>query len=390
VKIAWVMYALVAFVATLSVTELVRVFALRLRAVDQPGGRRVHLAPTARLGGLGIFWGFAISLGLATYGGPLWRAPLAGADPALLGLVLGAGLMLVVGMLDDIYGLAAPRKLGLQIGAALLLYAFGWRVETLGLPGVGSWPVGLLSLPLTVAWVVFATNALNLIDGLDGLATGVALVAAIAAGLLLGNDGGAARLAAAGLAGALAGFLWFNLNPALIFMGDAGSLFVGFVLSAITLRAGQVASPEAFPLVPMLLLAVPLLDTLAAIRRRTVAAARASRPGLGFLREAARRVFAPDGQHVHHRLVGSGVSTRRAVALLWGMAAWFALGGFLLPHSTVAGAALVAGCGMMSWRGLGVIRARRAGESARPPVVLAGGGEGAAAGGAGEPEREAA
>ena len=371
-RITWLAYALVAFVGTLSVTEMVRVFALRLRAVDQPGGRRIHGVPTARLGGLGIFWGFSVALALATWGGPLWGHPLLGAGPGLIGLLLGAGMMLLVGALDDIYGLGAHHKLALQIGAALLLYAGGWRVETLGIPALGRWPVHAWSPLLTIAWVVFVTNALNLIDGLDGLATGVALVAAIASGLLLGPHGGEARLVAVSLAGALTGFLWFNLNPALIFMGDAGSLFTGFVLAALTLRAGQVSSPEAFPLVPILLLAVPLLDTAAAIRRRTVAAARVSRSAFEFLREARRRLFAPDGLHVHHRLLKGGLTTRRAVALLWSTAIAFACSGTLLVHSPAAAGALALGCVFGSWRGLGALAQRTTREVAAPLVMAQG------------------
>lgn len=369
-KIHWLAYALVAFVGTLSVTEMVRVFAVRLRAVDVPGGRRMHRAPTARLGGLGIFWGFSIALCLATYGGPLWGQPLSTAEPGLLGLLLGAGLMLLVGTLDDIYGVRAPRKLALQIGAGLLLYVFGWKIEKLGLPGLGSWSVSALSPILTVAWVVFVTNALNLIDGLDGLATGVALVASIASGLLLGDHGGTGSLVAVSLAGALAAFLWFNLNPALIFMGDSGSLFTGFVLSALTLRAGQVASPEAFPLVPTLLLAVPLLDTAAAIRRRTVAAARVSRTARQFLGEVRRRVMAPDGMHVHHRLLRSGLTARRAVVLLWGTAAAFALAGTLFGRAPGAAGALVLGCAVGSWRGLGALAGRLTPRLDDRPLVI--------------------
>jgi UDP-GlcNAc:undecaprenyl-phosphate GlcNAc-1-phosphate transferase len=259
-----------------------------------------------------------------------------------------------------------------QIVAAFVLFGFGWRVETIGLPGLGGVPAGSLSLALTVAWVVFVTNALNLIDGLDGLAGGVALVAAVASALLLGPDGGAARRVAVALAGALAGFLWFNLSPALIFMGDAGSLFVGFVLAALTLRAGAASAPGAFPTVPMLLLAVPLLDTTEAIRRRVIAAAHASGSAFDFVREVRRRVFAPDGLHVHHRLVKGGLSTRRAVLVLWAIAASFAVTGWLTLHWALAGVALAAGFALTSWRGLGALDRRLAPAVAPAPLVVTG------------------
>src|SRR5262249_20302209 len=157
--------------------------------------------------------------------------------------------------------LPATVKLVAQIAAATLVYAFGWRVHAIGLPGVGEIGVGPLALPLTLGWVVLATNAVNLIDGLDGLAGGLALVTTLSCALLMAGTGAPSFLASAALTGALLGFLWFNVHPAQIFMGDTGSLFVGFVLSTLTLRTAQHLGPGAFPMVPVLLLAVPLLDT---------------------------------------------------------------------------------------------------------------------------------
>lgn len=367
-RISWFVLALIALVATLSVTELVRVCALRLRAVDQPGGRRAHRVPTARLGGLGIFWGFAVALVFATYGP--WGGSLTGGGTGLVGMLAGGGLLLVVGLFDDVRGLAATLKLALQIAAAGCLYAFGWRVETLGVPGLGHVDVGAWSLALTVAWVVFVTNALNLIDGLDGLAAGLALVAAVAASWMLAASGAPSFLVAAALVGALAGFLWFNLSPALIFMGDTGSLFVGFVLSAITLRAAQLASTDAFPVVPALLLAVPMLDTLDAIRRRTIDAVAATGTLGAFLRDVRRRVFAPDGQHVHHRIVRSGLTPRRAVAVLWAVAAGFALAAGAMLAAPWLGLAMAAGLVAAAWRGLGRLDARLARPAEVPPRTL--------------------
>jgi UDP-GlcNAc:undecaprenyl-phosphate GlcNAc-1-phosphate transferase len=357
---AWMIFALVALIATLSVTEMVRVFAHRLSAVDRPGGRRVHRRPTARLGGLGIYWGFYVALALATYGHPFWTDPFSGNESGMIGMMLGSGLLLIVGVMDDVYGLTATLKLAFQICAGLALYGSGWRVETLGLPGLGVWPAASLSLPITLLWVLLVTNAVNLIDGLDGLAGGLALVATIATCFLLAPAGGPLLIAAAALAGALLGFLWYNLNPALIFMGDAGSLFVGFVLSAMTLRAGQLSSPEAFPLVPTLLLVVPLFDTCDAIRRRTLAAARESRSVLEFLRAVKSKVLSPDGMHVHHRLIRAGFSTRRAVVLLWTTGAMFAVAGCLLERDLALGLLSLGIFSLFSWRGIHLVRARMA------------------------------
>ena len=360
VPFAWFVFALVALVATLSVTEMVRVFAHRLRAIDSPGGRRVHRRPTARLGGLGIYWGFYVAIGLATYGQPFWGGSFRGDDFGLIGMMVGSSMLLIVGVMDDVYGLNATVKLGFQSTAGLLLYGFGWRIEHLGLPGLGAISVGILSLPLTVLWVLLVTNAINLIDGLDGLACGLALVSTLSICVLLAGTGGPLLLAAAALAGSLLGFLWFNLNPALIFMGDAGSLFVGFMLAAMPLRAGQLSPPGFFPMVPILLLIVPLFDTFDAVRRRTREVARGSRGPLDFLRGVKRHVFAPDGLHVHHRLIRAGYSTRRAVALLWGVAAMFAVSGCLLPHDQRFGLLMLGACVLVVGRGVQVLRSRLA------------------------------
>jgi UDP-GlcNAc:undecaprenyl-phosphate GlcNAc-1-phosphate transferase len=369
VPFAFVVFSLVALIATLSVTEMVRVFAHRLSAVDRPGGRRVHRRPTARLGGLGIYWGFYVAMGLATYGHPFWSDPFHGDDPGMIGMMVGSSMLLIVGVMDDVYGLKATLKLGFQIGAALLLYGFGWRVDTLGLPGLGAVPIGPLSLPVTLLWVLLVTNAVNLIDGLDGLACGVSLVATLAVCVLLIPTGGPLLLAAAALAGSLLGFLWFNLNPALIFMGDAGSLFVGFVLSAMTLRAGQLATPDSFPVVSALLLVVPLFDTCFAIGRRSVAAARGSRSLLQFVREVKSQVFAPDGRHVHHRLLAAGYSTRRAVVMLWGASAAFAMAGCVLLRDPILAALLVAGLVLLAWRSIRIVRIRAA-KAVPPPRTI--------------------
>lgn len=305
----------IALLGALTVTELLRVVAVRMRVVDEPGGRRVHRRPTPRLGGIGIVWGFLCSIGwvaLLTGG----EGPLAGQSTLVLGLLVAALGMAMLGQMDDRWSLPATAKLAVGIGAALVLWGTGWRLEAVGVPGVGAWSLGMWSLPATVAWVVLVTNAVNLVDGLDGLAGGVGFLVCVGL-LMLPGQGAAERTLALALAGALLGFLWFNLHPALIFMGDAGSLFVGIMLAALTLRVPEAAATGAFPLVPLLLLVVPLGDTTHAIVRRSWAALREAPSFLSALRSLPRRVFAPDRGHVHHRLQDAGLTPRRAAGVLW-------------------------------------------------------------------------
>ena len=360
------LYFAVAAIATLSATELVRVIALRLGALDNPGGRRVHRRPTARLGGLGIFWGFGVALLLAVYTNSGARTALDASGVGAIGLLAGAGLMLITGLLDDVRGMGAIPKLMVQIVAATLVYLSGWRLESIGIPGIGSWLVGDLSLPLTVGWIVFATNAINLIDGLDGLACGIALIASLAVFALVGPGAGSGVIAMA-LAGALLGFLWFNLSPALIFMGDAGSLFVGFAVATLTLRCAVRVGPEAFPVLPVLLLAIPLADATIAVVRRITAAARISRSASELFHEARRRVLTADRGHLHHRLLDAGLSPRSAAAVLHGTAIPFAVAGWLTQHQPLAGAVLAVATavgGHWTWRMIQARAVRLAGDTA--------------------------
>jgi len=362
---AWFVSFAVALAATLSATQFVRVTALRLSAVDRPGGRRVHRRPTARLGGLGIFWGFAGALLLMVYGDPGWKHLIAGAELRLLGLLAGSGAVLILGLVDDVRGLGAGVKLTVQVAAAVTLWSCGWRIESVDLAGLGPGSLGALSLPLTVGWIVFVTNAFNLIDGLDGLACGVALTSTLAMCFILGPEYTFARISAIALAGALLGFLWFNFNPALIFMGDSGSLFVGFVLSAITLRVGH-APRSAFPLVPVMLVALPVLDTVSTIVRRGLRTKRASRSPLDFFRNVFSRMFTADRAHLHHILLLAGLSTRRAVAVLWLVSASFLLSAFLYLRHPVAGLVLAVALGLGWTIGFESLRRR-----VRAPASLA-------------------
>ncbi len=360
----------VALLGAITATELVRVIAVRLRIVDQPGGRRVHRRPTPRLGGIGIVWGFACALGtLAVVTGA--HGPLALEHGPVLALLVAAGLMGLTGQVDDRVNLPALAKLVLCIVASLVLWAGGWRVDRLGVPGLFEVTLGVWSLPVTLAWSVLVINAVNLIDGLDGLAGGIGVMACFAV-LLAPGLSPAERMVAVALGGALLGFLWFNLHPALIFMGDAGSLFTGVVLAALTLRAASSDTVGAFPLVPALLLAVPLGDTSFAILRRSWAGARESASLFGFVRALPRRVFTADRGHVHHQLQDAGLSPRRSAAVLWAVALSFGLAAVACTRLGAWGTGLTVGL-VVTWSWMGwrfrLARRRSTITSVSHPVV---------------------
>ncbi len=324
--------ALAALCVTL-LTPWVRRLALHWGAVDHPGGRRIHRAPTARLGGLGVTLGLGIAVGVGSH----WLDPSALQFPERFFLIPGllalAGGVLLVGAYDDLRGISPPVKLAALTVAALGVVLLGLRIEYLHVPGLGPLQLGWLSIPLTLFWIVGIANAVNLIDGIDGAASGVSAVSSlILAGIAFGCGAHALALVFAALAGASSGFLFHNREPARIFLGDSGSLTIGFLIASLSV-AGCTA-PDTALLLPAtaLALAVPALDTAQAIRRRVGRALRARR-GNPMARAvlALREIARADSEHLHHRLLRSGLSHRQAtrvlvlVSLAAGLAAWSAL-----------------------------------------------------------------
>jgi UDP-GlcNAc:undecaprenyl-phosphate GlcNAc-1-phosphate transferase len=304
-----------ALVIGLIVTPVVRGFAHRHGLLDQPGGRKVHETPVPRLGGVAM----AIALGLAIVGATL-------VDPGLgstLGLrpnraptiLLGVGLLLLIGIIDDVRGTRALVKLTFQIGVAALVWWMGLSVDRLFFPW-GIVELGPLALPVTVAWIVGVINAINLIDGLDGLAAAVVLTILGTFGLLAVPDGVDPTLyIVAATMGAAAGFLAYNLHPASIIMGDTGSMVLGFVVAAVAISLTQDGVRPHPPWVPIVALGVPLLDTAWAVVRRTA---------------RGDPVFAPDRGHVHHQLLRLGLSQRDAMLALTAVSAALAVVAVLL------------------------------------------------------------
>ena len=337
----------IAAVVTLAVTPLVRSWSTRHGMLDLPGGRKVHERAISRLGGVAIFAGIATALIAQFLGeafGGWWPVLHEGGLP-LAGAMAGGLVILVVGVLDDVYTISPGVKLAGQLLAAALPIAAGLRVEFVGDPFTGGlFMLGLLSYPVTLLWIVGFANVINLIDGLDGLAAGISAIAATSF-LILARENNqlvAAALAAV-LIGACLGFLRYNFNPASIMMGDSGSMLLGFALATMSL-SGVMKSTAAITLVvPLLIIGVPVFDTLSAIIRRT----RHGRP----IQEA-------DNGHIHHRLLGRGFNQRQTVLIIYAWSGALAAGGYAMRFvpslvKWVVFAVLAALSGVMAkWLGL--------------------------------------
>ncbi len=336
-------FGLFAFSLALSfvATRLVRDVATRRGWVSLPrDGRHVHEFPLPRLGGVAIFLAFSISLTAWLVLSLAFPRLLDGLAPAtLLRIYVPACLIFCLGIYDDLRGASPYLKFAVQAIAAAMLFAGGMRVLDLPVifgPYSLPWFVGL---PLTVLWVVAVTNAFNLIDGLDGLAAGSALFSTMVVFVVsLVNHSWLGSLMSVILAGAILGFLRFNFNPATIFLGDSGSLFIGFLLSALALAGAQKAPTFVAVAIPVVSFGLPILETLLSILRRLI---------------SGRPIFTADSEHIHHKLLQMGFTHRQVVIVLYAVSAIFAmLSLFLLwPTGSTLGLVLaVVGTGI--WLGV--------------------------------------
>lgn len=314
-----------------ALTPLARWLAYRLGAVSQPGGRHVHLGATPRLGGVAIFVGLAVPMIALFFAKSAVADTLRASGNRFLGVMIGATIMCAVGLVDDTRGLRALHKLYLQIGAASIAFVCGLRIDGVSLPLLGDLSMGAFAYPVTILWIVGVINAINLIDGLDGLAGGVAFFAALTnftVAYMTGSQFVALTMAA--MLGSLIGFLFWNFNPARIFMGDSGSYLLGYVLATSSLAGSlQKASTTVALLVPILALGVPLFDTIFTMVRR-------------FLER--RPLFSPDRGHIHHRLIDMGITHKRAVLLIYAVSVVFTAAAIAtsLGRSWQVGVALIA------------------------------------------------
>ncbi len=332
-SLEYLLVACVAAAVTCLVTPLARRAAIRWRAVAKPRDRDVHAVATPRMGGVAIFAGFALAMFVAARLPTLQESFENG--PEFAWVVVAAAVICAVGILDDKYELDSLTKLAGQVLATGLMVTLGGvQIGQIGLPWSNTtFILGQdLAIPVTILFSLLTINALNFIDGLDGLAAGMTVIAASAFFVYsyhLGKSGltdivSSATLLAAVLAGACIGFLPHNFYPARIFMGDSGSMVLGLLLSAATITATTSTDPQVYErtagslplllplLIPATVLALPFVDLLLAVVRRV---------GRG------RSPFAPDKQHLHHRLLQLGHTHRRAVLLLYFWSALVAFGG---------------------------------------------------------------
>lgn len=301
---------LIALVSAFLLTYPVKKLAIKIKAVDLPNDRKIHTKVTPRIGGLAIFLGAIL--------GALYLQP---SHPHLPEIVAGAFVIVLTGMLDDRYSIKPVIKLTGQLIAASLLVSSGLIIERITLPFIGMIDLGFFSVLITILWVVGITNAINLIDGLDGLATGVSTIALTSMFVMAILD---VQMMAAYLCivlvGANIGFLYHNFYPAKIYMGDTGSNFLGFMIAAISML-GLFKNIALFSfIIPVIVLAVPIFDTFLAIVRRTL-----NKEG----------IMMADNKHIHYRLIEAGYSHRKTVLIIYAFSALFGIMAIVFSNASI-------------------------------------------------------
>jgi len=305
---------LIAAVITFALTPVAMRAAWRLGVVDRPGGRRIHDRPIPLLGGVAIFLGILVAV-----------LPNLDVDRRYASILIGAGLICLLGVVDDRFGIPPLPKLLGQIACAAIPVATGMTIDSIAIPLIEPSTVsfGILAYPLTIIFIVAVANVVNLADGMDGLAAGVCGISALTFAILALSLGRiSAGVMAAAVAGACLGFLPWNFNPAKVFMGDSGALVLGFLLACVSIQ-GVMKTAAALSLVfPLVVLLVPILDTSFVILKRL---------------KSGQSIASADKNHFHHRLLRVGYTQRQAVGLLYawsGVLAAFALAIRLFPYRT--------------------------------------------------------
>lgn len=301
--LAFLIAVVVAYVLTPGIISL----AVKAGALDAPDARKVHKAPIPRLGGIGIYLAFMIAV--------VFTVDM---TTEMIGLLLGGTIIAAIGIIDDFKNLPARVKLLGQIMAAAVLVLFDVRIDFISDPFGDMIFLEYLAIPVTLFWVVGLTNTVNLIDGLDGLAAGVSTIACITI-LLVALQQSYLLIAVltAALAGSALGFLQYNFNPAKIFMGDTGSMFLGYMLAGISIIGAVKSAATIALIVPIFALGLPILDTAFAIVRRYMGGV---------------PIFKPDRGHLHHRLLDLGFTQKQAVLLMYVISAMLGLSAIALTE----------------------------------------------------------
>lgn len=309
----------IATIASLITTPLIRRLCERYKLLDVPSdGRRIHRKAVPRLGGVALYISCLAALSLLPFVDNLLTQTLNNFKPEFLTLFVPATLVLLLGVYDDLRGTNAVVKFaGLGL-IATLFYAMGGRIDALSIPLFGSVQLPVFaSFVITVVWLVGITNAFNLIDGLDGLASGAALFSSLVIlGVSVSGERTLMIVVSLVLCGALAGFLRYNFNPASIFLGDSGALFTGFLLAALSVLGTQKATTAVAIVVPILAFGFPVVDTAMTMGRRLI---------------SRKPVFQGDSEHIHHMLLARGWSQRRAALVLYAVCALFGLAALIFP-----------------------------------------------------------
>ncbi|MDQ0177101.1 glycosyltransferase family 4 protein [Bacillus chungangensis] len=307
----------VCLITSIILTPIVKKIAIKIGAIDKPNHRKVHKNIMPRLGGLAIYFSFIIGI-----------LVLRPNDEFTMPILLGSLVIIITGVLDDLLELSAKMKLLGQLLAASIVVFAGVNIEFINLPFDGQLQFGYLSIPITILWIVGITNAINLIDGLDGLAAGVSSIALITISLMafIKQDVFTMSMALIVL-GSTLGFLFYNFHPAKIFMGDTGALFLGYIISVLSLLGFKNVTFISL-VIPVIILGVPISDTFFAIIRRIV---------------HKKPLSAPDKSHLHHCLLRLGYSHRQTVLIIYAIAAMFALAAVIFSMATMWGAIIVVG-----------------------------------------------
>ncbi|HEY8361246.1 MAG TPA: MraY family glycosyltransferase [Tissierellaceae bacterium] len=306
--LSFIMSAIISFV----LTPIVRRIAIKTGAMDIPkDNRRVHKEPMPLIGGLAIF--FAVIIVTLIFL-PLTRE--------IISMIIGSAIIVMGGIIDDYKELSPKKKFLFELIAGIVLIIGGIKIDFITNPfskDIALLDLKWLSIPVTLFWIVGITNTLNFIDGLDGLSAGVAMISSLTLMIVAGKFGYSnIIILSAAMAGACLGFLPFNFNPAKIFMGDTGALFLGFMLSAITIEGVMKSVATIAIVAPILILSVPIFDTTFAIFRRLL---------------NGQSIVAADKGHLHHRLLSRGFSQRKSVLILYGISALFGVIAILVSQA---------------------------------------------------------